>query len=211
MTVLGNWSKAAALGLALTVTSASLAMSQSLRSVNGNSMSEQELLDALSTQPATGELTRSFTTRAIMPHDAKDVARESVYLNVRFRLNSAELDPGAIDQLATLAKVLKNPSIAEQSFGISGHTDASGSDGHNLDLSKRRAEAVKQYLHAYFGVDGSRLFINGQGESQLIEGIDPLSAENRRVEIVNLGKRAIEPPSRDVSGDNVQSRKAVTR
>ena len=67
---------------------------------------------------------------------------------------------------------------------VYGHTDSTGSDAHNLDLSERRALAVATYLNAQ-GVDPRRFSIVGYGESRPIatnataEG----RALNRRVEI----------------------------
>src|SRR5690606_8420987 len=67
---------------------------------------------------------------------------------------------------------------------VYGHTDSTGSDAHNLDLSERRALAVATYLNAQ-GIDPRRFSIVGYGESRPIatnataEG----RALNRRVEI----------------------------
>ncbi|MGO4135952.1 OmpA family protein [Rhizobium brockwellii] len=134
-----------------------------------------------------GKLTRSFKTRTILPHNPHEVQSETLALNIQFELNSAKLDSSAREKLAKLATALKDPSLDGQFFGISGYTDTSGSDVYNLELSKLRAEAVRQYLWSTFGVDASKLFTNGFGESQLRDAANPLSAENRRVEIFNMG------------------------
>jgi len=68
---------------------------------------------------------------------------------------------------------------------VEGHTDAKGSETYNLDLSARRAEAVRSYLVSQ-GVDQSRVSSQGLGFARPIA--DNKSAEgranNRRVEIV---------------------------
>jgi outer membrane protein OmpA-like peptidoglycan-associated protein len=67
---------------------------------------------------------------------------------------------------------------------IEGHTDASGSEAHNLKLSQQRAESVRDYLVSK-GVEASRLVAKGYGESQPIADNDSPEgmAKNRRVEL----------------------------
>ena len=73
-----------------------------------------------------------------------------------------------------------------------GHTDSIGSDDYNQKLSMRRAEAVKEYLVSK-GVDSSRVYTEGKGETQPIgdnrttEG----RAKNRRVTIEVVGSRTV--------------------
>jgi len=69
---------------------------------------------------------------------------------------------------------------------IEGHTDNLGSDAYNLDLSKRRAEAVKAVLVGSYHIDASRLATAGYGSTRPKATNDTLEgrAENRRVELV---------------------------
>ncbi len=68
---------------------------------------------------------------------------------------------------------------------IEGHTDAVGSDEHNLTLSQQRADSVKASLVSG-GVDESRLKTSGFGESKPVADNDTElgRAQNRRVELV---------------------------
>ncbi len=77
----------------------------------------------------------------------------------------------------------KNPNLKLQ---IEGHTDSTGSAEHNMDLSKRRAEAVKAVLVSQFGVDAARLTTAGLGATKPIDSNDTPDgrAQNRRVEFV---------------------------
>ena len=69
---------------------------------------------------------------------------------------------------------------------IVGHTDSDGDAAANLDLSKRRAAAVKAVLVNEFKIDASRLDVDGKGESQPVDKNDTPAgkANNRRVEFV---------------------------
>jgi outer membrane protein OmpA-like peptidoglycan-associated protein len=111
----------------------------------------------------------------------------SVSLPIRFAYNSAELTPAATAMLDDLGAVLASDKYRTSRFRVVGHTDAAGSDAYNQDLSVRRAEAVYAYLGRKHGLDRRRLEVVGMGERKLVAPTNPLAAENRRVEVVNLG------------------------
>jgi outer membrane protein OmpA-like peptidoglycan-associated protein len=69
---------------------------------------------------------------------------------------------------------------------VEGHTDNIGGDSYNLDLSKRRSEAVKHTLVSQYGIASDRLLTGGFGASRPVESNDTLEgrARNRRVELV---------------------------
>ena len=86
----------------------------------------------------------------------------------------------------TKAKVLsENPDVKVK---IVGHTDSDGDDKSNLDLSKRRADAVKSALAKDFSIDAARLETDGKGESQPADknNTETGKANNRRVEFIKL-------------------------
>jgi outer membrane protein OmpA-like peptidoglycan-associated protein len=76
---------------------------------------------------------------------------------------------------------------------VEGHTDDRGRDDYNLDLSQRRAEAVKAYLIGK-GVPPERLEAKGFGETQPLKPntTQRNRAANRRVEFVIVGVPAQE-------------------
>ncbi len=86
----------------------------------------------------------------------------------------------AIDQLRDALKT--NPSWKVM---IEGHTDSTSTAAHNLDLSKRRAAAVKAALVAG-GIDAARLSTQGYGQTKPVASNDSElgRAQNRRVEVV---------------------------
>lgn len=102
-------------------------------------------------------------------------------LPVQFNFDSAELLPSARPQLDSLAEGIKMLP-PNQTVTIEGHTDATGTDTYNDQLSQRRAVAVKKYLVTRHGIDGSRLKTVGMGEYVPLNLQDPYAPENRRVQ-----------------------------
>ncbi|MDO9172975.1 MAG: OmpA family protein [bacterium] len=100
-----------------------------------------------------------------------------------FRSNESTLMPGAESQLQRLVKALA--ATADRNIVVEGYTDSQGSDDHNLDLSQRRADAVRSYL-VRSGYPADRILAEGIGESRPIadNSTSEGRANNRRVEIV---------------------------
>jgi outer membrane protein OmpA-like peptidoglycan-associated protein len=101
---------------------------------------------------------------------------------VTFAVDSTEISPGfrtTLDQISNSLVQYPNSLI-----DVMGHTDSTGSDAYNEDLSKRRADAVAGYL-TMRGVSRARIETIGYGERYPIA--DNATAEgrarNRRVEI----------------------------
>lgn len=102
---------------------------------------------------------------------------------IYFAFASATLAPQsdlALGQVATL--LADNPSLA---VTIEGHTDNIGTPKANLDLSKRRAAAVRDALVTRFHVAPGRLSATGFGDTRPIESNKTVDgrARNRRVEL----------------------------
>ena len=106
------------------------------------------------------------------------IARFDLLIN--FDYNSADLTKAAKENLDLFTVALKDPKLAGTKFEIDGHTDASGGEQYNQGLSERRAASVVAYL-ATQGVDAATLTAKGFGKTKP-RVVDPLSAENRRVE-----------------------------
>ncbi len=109
--------------------------------------------------------------------------------DVLFEFNKWEIRGKAEKVLKKLAKAIKKLDVRE--ILIEGYTDAKGSAAYNLELSKRRAEAVKSWLMEKGGLKGITIVTKGRGEANPVapntnpDGSDnPRGrAKNRRVEI----------------------------
>lgn len=102
---------------------------------------------------------------------------------IQFEYNSTQLTRDGALQVQELAKAIK--MLANESFEIVGHTDASGTETYNMNLSQQRAKAVAEYLVNDHGINPARLTSVGKGESVLLETNNPNSGKNRRVEVIN--------------------------
>ena len=102
---------------------------------------------------------------------------------VAFDFNSDKLLPASNEKLDAAAKMLKE-NYAGTNVEIAGHTDFTGNEAYNKDLSQRRAEAVRQYL-IKAGIDAGQLTAVGYGSSQPLADNHLKSgrARNRRVEL----------------------------
>jgi len=103
--------------------------------------------------------------------------------DIFFSFNSATLRPESDETLNTIADLLnKHP---DWKLAIGGHTDSIASDSFNLDLSNRRAAAVKTALVERFKITDNRLSTQGYGEASPRDTNDTLEgrARNRRVEL----------------------------
>jgi outer membrane protein OmpA-like peptidoglycan-associated protein len=124
--------------------------------------------------------TRVVKTRSLRLLNEPAPAK-ALSLPVHFAFDSATITPSARPQLDALAAGIKMLPPA-QKVVVEGHTDAVGTEPYNLQLSQRRAAAVKSYLVSMHGIPADRLDIVGYGEKRPIDGADPLAAENRRVQ-----------------------------
>jgi outer membrane protein OmpA-like peptidoglycan-associated protein len=102
--------------------------------------------------------------------------------NITFATDQDTIQSSFYPTLNSVTLVVKkfNQTLVD----VYGHTDSTGSDQHNFDLSQRRAMSVANYLSAQ-GVDPRRFAVSGFGETRPIASNDTESgrAQNRRVEI----------------------------
>jgi len=102
--------------------------------------------------------------------------------SITFQTDSSDLRPNFFEVLNSVSLVLKeyDKTILE----VAGHTDSTGSDQYNQELSQRRASTVAQYLTSR-GLNSQRVITVGAGESRPIASNDTPEGRqaNRRVEL----------------------------
>jgi outer membrane protein OmpA-like peptidoglycan-associated protein len=127
--------------------------------------------------------------QALAEVESASIQREQDILAITFKsdfsfdFDSAIIKPGAEDEIARVAAVLiKYP---QTNISIEGYTDSKGAEEYNMNLSTRRAEAVKASLIGR-GLSSSRLQTIGFGESKPVATNDTETGrqQNRRVRIV---------------------------
>lgn len=143
--------------------------------------------------------TRSFSAKELDPVPEPAAAAPSpqaaqvapaqhpeVDLEIYFTPASSRITKQAEPDLNVIGKVLSHEKFKGAKFRIAGHTDGVGGASYNLDLSRRRAQAVRAYLIQRFRIPAAQIEAVGFGLTQLKEPEDIASPRNRRVQIVNL-------------------------
>ncbi len=131
---------------------------------------------------------RAAVPAAATPTTTDPAGRPSADMNIMFATGSADLTPGAVQQLRTLGQALTHESMGQSKFMIEGHTDTVGDRQMNQSLSEKRAAAVASFLVQEFRLPAERLSTRGVGEEHLLvpTGDNTSEPRNRRVHIVNL-------------------------
>lgn len=117
--------------------------------------------------------------------DERPIEQKFILRGVNFESGSAALTPDSYSILDQVVRSLM--AYPEVKVEIRGYTDSVGSWEYNLDLSQRRADAVKQYL-LNSGISPDRLVTKGYGEANPVASNKTASgrAENRRIEFHRL-------------------------
>ncbi|MEM6600838.1 MAG: OmpA family protein [Verrucomicrobiota bacterium] len=107
-----------------------------------------------------------------------------------FEFNSAELTENARSELVRVADFIRQ--VEDLEVTVEGHTDSIASDQFNMDLSKKRAQAVADWFLETAAIDESSLTVQGYGETRPLvaqTGDKDFEKPNRRVEIRIQGKK----------------------
>lgn len=101
---------------------------------------------------------------------------------ILFDVNKANLKNNSKTELTNLGTILNK--YDDTNILLAGHTDATGSEQYNLELSRRRAQSVSDYLTVQ-NINPERFTVQGYGESDPIASNDTADgrAQNRRVEV----------------------------
>jgi len=118
-----------------------------------------------------------------------------------FKINSANISDSYRDDLSSAAEVFKK--YPETNILIEGHTDDTGTDKYNMQLSEKRAKTVKTFFVSQ-GIDASRLTTKWYGESQPKYPNDSETnrQKNRRVELAIYANDQMKEDAKDGELDN---------
>jgi OOP family OmpA-OmpF porin len=109
-------------------------------------------------------------------------------VEITFNLDSAVIKPESYRTLGVMADALHHPYLLGYKFLVAGNTDSTGKRAYNLELSQKRADAIREVLVTTFRIDSRRVEAVGLGEEQLRDAANPKSSENRRVQLITLSK-----------------------
>jgi len=118
---------------------------------------------------------------------------------ILFDVNRATLRPAAMANLDNLAQILNK--YEDTNILIEGHTDSDGTDEHNLELSRQRAQSVANHLSG-LQVNATRFTLMGYGESQPIASNDTSygKQQNRRVELAIMANDKLKKAAKEQAG-----------
>ena len=144
-----------------------------------------DLLKALRDKSSRG-ISISQEERGKLADAVKDFPVQD--MEIPFELNSADISPKAKPSIEALGRALQNAQLKRSSFLLAGHTDSTGSAAYNQTLSERRAQSVRKVLIDEYHLSNEQVMAVGYGTEGLKDADNPKSAENRRVQIVNIGE-----------------------
>jgi outer membrane protein OmpA-like peptidoglycan-associated protein len=200
-------------GLQAITICAALSMTAGLALAADNTVSADQILQALQPKPLTRGLSmatapqvdpaakareisflqrvRNRKTRSLSLGEREEIAeiasaKPKIDLEIQFDYNSADISKTSVTAVQELGKALSNPSLKGSTFVVAGYTDAIGSEPFNQDLSERRADTIKRYLVEKYSLAGSDLVTVGYGKTRLKNPDAPTDPVNRRVQVVNM-------------------------
>jgi outer membrane protein OmpA-like peptidoglycan-associated protein len=119
----------------------------------------------------------------LLPYSFEDIS----FTVMNYQSNSSKLTKSSQQRLDKIAEYLKNDSTIE-SISIDSYTDSYGGRWNNLDLSRKRAKAIKDYMVS-LGVDENKVKTTGFGEKRFVDTNDNILGrdKNRRL-VIQIAK-----------------------
>ena len=201
-------------GLSVLTIGAALSMTAGLALAGENTVSADQILNALKPKPLTRGLStgvqadpaatakeasfvdtlRNRKTRSLSLDERQEIAeiastKPKIDLEIHFDYNSADISNGSTQAVQELGKALSDASLKDSTFVVAGLTDAIGGEAYNQDLSERRADTIKRYLTDKYGINGTDLVTVGYGKTKPKDPNAPLDPINRRVQVVNMASK----------------------
>ena len=117
-----------------------------------------------------------------------------IRFDVVFDQDSSLIRPASYQTIGSIADALTDPKLRPYRYLIVDHVKSAGRRDHNLILSQRRAESIRDVLVNTFKVSPKRLQALGLGEEQLQDVNRPASPANARVLLIAVGKVEVAEP-----------------
>jgi len=119
----------------------------------------------------------------LLPYSFEDIS----FTVMNYQSNSSKLTKSSQQRLDKIAEYLKNDASIE-SISIDSYTDSYGGRWNNLDLSRKRAKTIKDYMVS-LGVDEAKVQTTGFGEKRFVDNNDNiLSRDKNRRLIIQIEK-----------------------
>ena len=119
-----------------------------------------------------------------------------IRFDVVFDQDSSLIRPASYQTIGSIADALTDPKLRPYRYLIVDHVESAGRRDHNLILSQRRAESIRDVLVNTFKVSPKRLQALGLGEEQLQDVNRPAAPANARVQIIAIGKFETADPAK---------------
>jgi OmpA-OmpF porin, OOP family len=117
-----------------------------------------------------------------------------IRFDVVFDQDSSLIRPASYQTIGSIADALTDPKLRPYRYLIVDHVESVGRRDHNLILSQRRAESIRDVLVNTFKVSPKRLQALGLGEEQLQDTNRPAAPANARVQIIVVGRLEVAEP-----------------
>jgi len=127
---------------------------------------------------------RTSSTQRVR-QQATTAAKPRTNLAITFSPGTAAFTNDGRAQADKVYLAINTPELAKKRYLIAGHTDSAGNADLNRELSRRRAQALVDYL-VDKGMARKSFRVRGYGYDRPLEGVSATSPANRRVEIVKL-------------------------
>jgi outer membrane protein OmpA-like peptidoglycan-associated protein len=131
--------------------------------------------------------------------------------DVVFDPDSSLIRPASYQTIGSIADALTDPRMRPYRYLIVDHVESAGRRDHNLILSQRRADSIRDVLVNNFKVQPKRLLALGLGEEQLQDVNRPASPANARVQIIAFGKFETEAAAKPASPAAAQKGAAAAK
>lgn len=154
-------------------------------------------LPALRTQAADRIKARADAQPQKRPPIAPQLTKlPQLRFDIVFDPDSSLIRPASYQTIGSIADALTDPKLRPYRYLIVDHVESAGRRDHNLILSQRRADSIRDVLVNTFKVQPKRLLTLGLGEEQLQDTNRPAAPANARVQIIAIGKFETEEPAK---------------